>query len=159
MCHRLCPALRREGMQAQRCTCKLAPLSCLEPRVSCCGQDMSPSQRHIAEASSTAITHSAPSCTCTMALGLSWTPHRVNTHGQGDSEHPEGARASSWEWPAVFIYSAEQSSPQETNFFGWRETSTAIAASKCPKPCMAPARLHPGWVLQPHTHACVCGGG
>lgn len=28
-------------------------------------------QRHIAEASSTATTHSAPSCTCTMAPGLS----------------------------------------------------------------------------------------
>lgn len=71
MCHRLCPALRGEGMQAQRCTCKLAPLSCPEPRVSCCGQDLSPPQRHIAEASSTATTHSAPSCTCTMAPGLS----------------------------------------------------------------------------------------
>lgn len=24
-----------------------------------------------------------------------------------------------------------------------------------PKPCMAPAQLHPRWVLQPHAHACV----
>lgn len=28
-----------------------------------------------------------------------------------------------------------------------------------PKPCTAPAQLHSGWVLQPHAHACVCGGG
>lgn len=71
MCHRLCPALWGEGTQAQRCTCKLAPLSCPEPRVSCCSQDLSPPQRHIAEASSTATTHSAPSCTCTMAPAVS----------------------------------------------------------------------------------------
>lgn len=59
-----------------------------------------------------------------------------------------------------YLFTVQSNPPlKETNFFGWRETSTAIAASKCPKPCTAPARLHPGWVLQPHAHACVCGGG
>lgn len=64
---------RREGAQAQPrdAHASLAACPCPEPRVSCCGRDPSPPQRHIAEASSTASARAAPSCTRSTALGPS----------------------------------------------------------------------------------------
>lgn len=128
--------------------------------MSCCSQDQSPRQRHIAEAKRHSL---GPSSELRRRDGsgseLSPTQSKklmgkVTQSAQKEPEPPAGNGPQ-------YLFTAQNNLPlQETSFFGWRETSTANRSIQTPpSPARPQHRSTPVGPAAPRACLCVWVGG
>lgn len=132
----------------------------LAPRRSCRGQDPSPPQRHIAEASTAPLRLPGDS-SGPHAEQKKKTTKKKPSPAKATPERPEGSRASGWARPPVFIYSTERSLPSRETKFLWlaRDKHSYRSIPAPPQALRGPRHSSsPGGSCSPRRMpVCVCG--
>lgn len=135
-------------------------LPCPEPRVSCCSQDQSPRQRHIAEAKRHSLGPLRSELRRRDGSGSELSPTqskklmgKVTQSAQKEPEPPAGNGPQ-------YLFTAQNNLPlKETSFFGWRETSTANRSIQTPpSPARPQHRSTPGGSCSPTRMPVWVGG-